>query len=320
MRSLDDVRIWLNLPCKGSSETAAAPFWRLVQEYRPDTRVVVVRRPVEDVVHSLLTTTGISFQDQVLWQSMRRLDAKLNQVEARWPGVLSVQFSDLANEATCAAVFEHCLPFKHDPTWWSAWAPINVQVNFPAMTCYGLAHADQLNRLARIVKQHTLARLGARPVSINGMTFQQEAFDTFLQDGQRLFAEHLVQVGEAPDAAMTKNIPLMRALDAIGALQVTTARSNGRMFGYLMTVVGPSLESPERVEAMNATFYASKDAPGLGLKLQRASINALRERGVDIAYLRVGTRGDGPRLGTLYRRLGADPAGEMFSMNLKECA
>jgi hypothetical protein len=319
MRSLQDVRSWLNLPCTGSAETAAAPWWRLLAEMRPDTRAVIVRRPVAEVVRSLLAT-GVQFDGDALAVAMQRLDTKLDQVAARWPGALSVNFHDLANEDTCARVFEHCLPYQHDHAWWAAWAPINMQINFIAMTCYGIAHAEQLTRLARTAKQHSLAKISSRSVSMEGMTFQQEPFDTFLRDGQALFAEHLVQVGEAPDAAMTKNIPVMRALDAMGAMQITTARSNGRMFGYLMTVVGPSLESPDQVEAMNATFYASKLAPGLGLKLQRASVNALRERGVDIAYLRAGTRGDGPRLGTLYRRLGAQPAGEMFSLNLRETA
>jgi hypothetical protein len=125
-------------------------------------------------------------------------------------------------------------------------------------------------------------------------------------------------VGESPDAFWGKNIELMRMLDQLGAMQITTARSNGRMFGYLITIIAPSLESAEITTAVNTTFFASADFRGLGMKLQHSSLAALRARGVDEVYFRAGVRGAGPKMGAMYRRLGASPDGQLYKLDLVE--
>ena len=54
VRALDDVRSWFAQPYVGTVETAAAPFWRLLHAVCPQAKVVVIRRPVSDVVTSLM--------------------------------------------------------------------------------------------------------------------------------------------------------------------------------------------------------------------------------------------------------------------------
>lgn len=307
-RSLDDVRAWLGQPHTGTVETAASPFWRLLP---PDVRVLTIRRPVDGVMASL-ARLGFTVDRRLI----QRLDAKLDQIEARVPGVMSIRFESLATEEGFARVFEHCLPYQHDHRWWDLMAPLNLQVNMGHVLRHYAAYRPQLDKLAKIAKHRIVAGM-ARPVrEPEGVTIQQEPFDTFYRDGQRLFADHLVQVGEAPDDFAAKNIPLMRVLDDLGCMQITTARSNGRMFGYLMAILSPSLESTEKTWAIHTTFFASKEFHGLGMKMQRASVEALRNRGVDEAFWRAGPRGDGPRMGALYRRLGAVPDGELFKLEL----
>jgi GNAT superfamily N-acetyltransferase len=315
LRSLDDAKAWLGQPCTGTVETAAAPFWRLLLRYRPDTRVVVVRRPVDEVVASYMALP-LGFEVESLTRLVRRVDAKLGQIEQRVPDVVSVTFADLATEDGCRRVFEHCLPYPHDATWWASARNVNVQMDMRQCVRKFRAYQPQLEKLAKMAKQTTLAGM-AREAEIDGVTFQQEPFEQWYRDGQALFAEHLMRVGEAPDNHAFKNLPLLRTLDAVGALQITTARSNGRMFGYLATLVGPSLESHDGVWATNTFFYASPDIRGLGMKLQRASIEALRERGVDEVFMLAGPRGDGPRMGGLYRRLGAEDSGQFFRLRLE---
>lgn len=313
-RSMEDIASWLAQPCTGTVETAAAPWWRTLRRACPDARVVTVRRPVAEVVDSL---AALGFDRAVMGPAMRRLDMKLDQIEARVPGVLSVRFADLADERTCAAVFEHCLPHQHDLEWWRVTSALNLQVNVPAMVRYHRAHAAQMNKLAAIAKHQTVAAMARDAAPPDGVTLQHETFDAFLRDGKALFAEHLIQVGEAPDDYLGKNIPLMSVLDQMGAMQITTARCNGRMFGYLMAVISPSLESPDVTSAMHTVFFASPEFPGLGMKLQRKSVEGLRERGVGEVFFRAGTRGSGPRLGTLYRRMGAEPFGDLYKLELK---
>jgi hypothetical protein len=315
LRSLEDVKAWLSQPCTGTVETAAAAFWRLLLRYRPDTRVAVVRRPVTEVVASFMALPLV-FDPATLVPLLRRVDAKLAQIERRVPNVVSVTFAELATEDGCRRVFEHCLPYAWDRAWWQALSAVNIQMDMRQCVRKFRAYQPQLDKLAKMAKQATLAGM-ARDAEIDGVTFQQEPFEQWYRDGKELFAEHLVRVGEAPDNHAFKNLPLLRVLDAAGALHITTARSNGRMFGYLATLVGPSLESVYGVWGTNTFFYASPAIRGLGLKLQRASIEALRARGVGEVFMLAGPRGDGPRMGGLYRRLGAEDSGQFFRLRLE---
>ncbi len=317
MRDLVDVRAWLAQDFTGTVETAGAPFWRTLVDLRPDVKVVVIRRHPSEVVASLMALS-VPFDRMALWKTMAKLDAKLDQIERRVSGVLSVDYDDLSDPETCGSIFTHCLGLPFDAearTWWSALSPINVQISMPAMVRYAWANRPAIERLASIAKAATLAGFVRRAVQApDGFVIQQEGFDTFFRDGQDLFRRHCAMVGEGPDEAEGKNWGVMRALAAVGVLQITTARSNGRMFGYLLTVISPSLESTGLTTSINTAFYS--EIAGLGLKIQRASLEALRAKGVGEVWWRAGPRGSGPRTGTMYRRLGAVADGEMYRMNL----
>lgn len=323
VRSVADVRSWLSLWRVGTVETAAAPFWRMLATMRPDAKVVVVRRPVPDVVASL-KATGVQLDWVAIEKYLRRADRKLDAIAAHFPGALSVQFDDLRTEGTCRAVFEHCLGIPHDAERWRWFDATNMQIDLGAVLRYMRAHAPQLRRaealcvreINRSLRGGSL-RLG--PVQANGITIQEEPLAIFMRDGQALFEEHCEAVGEAPDEWTRKNIPMIEAIESVGGWQYMTARCNGRMLGYLQTLIGPSLESTTRVSATQGLFFVSKDAAGLGLglKLQRASIAALRARGVGEIRMREGVRGSGPKLGVLYRRLGAMEDGHLYRLDLE---
>lgn len=315
MRSMGDVKTWLFQPCIGSCETAAAPFWRLIPE---GTRVVTVRRAPAEVVASLMAIPGLDFNEAMLARVVRRLDHKLDQIEARYPGVLSVRYEHLVQEETCASVFEHCLPYAHDPLWWASLSPINIQCDIRAMMRHAVAFAPALDSLARVAKAKSIAAMTVNPApNMDAMTFQSESFDAWYRDAQALIDDHLMVVGEAPGDQNTKNLKLMHDLSEAGAMQIVTARSNGRMFGYLMTLLAPALTGENRMSGSNTTFYASPDCPGLGVRIQREAIAMLKARGVHDVFLEAGKRGDGPRLGTLYRRLGAQEHGTFYRLELE---
>lgn len=314
LRTVDDIKSWLTMPKTGSAETTAAPFWRMMSRLAPDVRVVVVRRPVDDVVESL---AAFGFDLAVIEPLMRKLDAKLSQIVKRVPGVLEVSFDDLNTEETCKAVFEHCLPYPFDRAHWQKLASENVQCDMREMVRYAAAFRPQLNKLAAVAKHGELVELASRrPVEPSGITFQTEDCETWKRDGKRLFESHCVVVGEDPNEWDSKNWQLFQALEKVGALQITTARSNGRMFGYLMTIIAPSLVSDKTTSASHTTFYADPCFPGLGMKLQREALAMLKDRGVDEVVWEAGKRGSGPRLGAMYRRLGAAEHGETYRLQL----
>ena len=135
-RSLDDVTSWLSQPCTGTVETACAPFWRLL---RPDARVVTLRRPVADVVASY-ARAGLVFENAVMTRLMERVERKLDQIEARVPGVLALTYDEIGTEAGCARIFEHCLGVAHDHAWWAACDAVNIQINMAHMLRHFVAH------------------------------------------------------------------------------------------------------------------------------------------------------------------------------------
>jgi GNAT superfamily N-acetyltransferase len=314
-RSLDDVRAWLGQPGVGSVETAAGPFWRLLRALRSDARVVVVRRPVDDVTASLMGLGLGCFDPAVVSAAMHRLDRKLEQIERRVPGVLSVAYADLDDEATCGRIFEHCLGLPHDHAWWAAVSAVNIQINMAHCIRYYHAHAPQLKKLAELAAHRIRADM--RPVEreFDGMTFHVEPFSDFVRDAEALITDHAALVGRK--AGLDFNVPLFQGLDDIGALQVMTARSNGRCFGYLVSIVAPSLDGPDIREGHHTMFYTAPEVRGLGVRLLMRANDALRERGCAAILMRAGVVGSGPTLGAVYRRLGAEQFGELYRLSLE---
>ncbi|MGH6716156.1 MAG: hypothetical protein ACREDC_08225, partial [Bradyrhizobium sp.] len=107
LHDVDDMRTWLAQDWTGTAETVGAHGWRIAESLRPDLRVLVVRRPVEHVLASLLRA-GVPPNDE-LRRRVRILDRRLGQIEREGRNVLSVEFVDLERRDTCAAVFEHCI-------------------------------------------------------------------------------------------------------------------------------------------------------------------------------------------------------------------
>ena len=306
-RSLDDVRAWFSQPCTGTVETAAAPFWRLLSQ----TKTVVLWRPVPEVVESL---GRLGFDRGDMTRAMARQERKLEQIAARVPGALWVEFSDLETADGCKRVFEHCLPYKHDPAWWNALRGINMQANIPAMLRYFQAFRPQVERANAAAKAAMLADIEKRrSLDMEGVTFQQELWGTFFRDGEKLFEANSPVAGTGTNYR-SKNLTLYKMMSQYGSLHITTARCNGRMFGYVLTATGPSLDVPDETIGMHLMTFASKEFPGLGMKLVKAANEALKDRGVSEVMYRVGD--DQKKLGAFYRRLGAEHKGEEYLLRL----
>jgi hypothetical protein len=318
MRGLDDVRSWLAQPNTGTVETLAAPWWRLITKYRPDIRVVVVRRPVQEVVDSLMAMGH--FADRALVAAhMRKLDAKLCQIEKRVPNAASVSFKDLTKQSVCQGLFEYCTGTKDAPGRWAAFDQANIQCSMPAMIRYAAANCKQLTKFAGVAKQASLYEFVRKPViPPDGVIFAQEPFAQWSSEvREKLINFHAAQINEAPDMPASMDWDLMGKLADVGNFQVVTARLNGRMFGYLTTIISPSMEIAGTSMAIHTKFFAVTQFPGLGLKLQRYAMQTLIDRGVEDIWWRAGSRGDGPRMAPLYRRLGGVPDGELFRLNLR---
>lgn len=316
LRSLEDAKSWFMQPFIGTAESMGATWWRLIERFAPECRIVTVRRPVAEVVDSLVAK-GLPMDGRPgLLHQLIAANAKLDQVEARLPRVLSVRYADLALPSTCKKVFEHCLLSEFDIEWWARWHGIRVEADLNATMRYYFAHFIQMQRLGQEARHQMLADLRAKPAIIDdGLLIEEEPFERLLTEGQQLFEDHSIAIGNPPDSWTREDIPVLRAMDGLGLLQVMTARANGKLFGYLITMVGTALAGSDG-SATNSHFYAAKEWPGAGMRLQRAALAALKSKGVEEVYMRSGL-GSGARVETLYRRLGALPEGQLFKLRLQ---
>lgn len=138
MRSIEDVQEFFERPNTGTVETAAAQAWRIIHHHVPNLRVAVIRRPVDEVIDSVLKVPlkGVATYDEVRLQKVMAYgDRMLRQISAL-PGVLTLNYADISSEDACAALFEHCLPYEFDRPWWDWMKDRNVQADVPSIIRY----------------------------------------------------------------------------------------------------------------------------------------------------------------------------------------
>lgn len=316
MRSFDDVKSWFSQLNIGTVETAASPFWRLLPHYVPHVKIITIRRPVNDVITSLVNL-GFDKTPELI-KAITVYDQKLNQIEKRLDNVLSIKFDDLKYEHVCAGLLEHATGQRHDHDRWQMMDKYNLQVDMTTVLRYVTAYHTQLAKFAAVAKSTTISLMKPKTLEADdGVTFQEESWAQLYQDGKELFAEHLIDVGEHPDGYDDKNTDIIQKLDEVGALQIITARQNGRIFGYLMAVISPSLEYNDGLLGVHTLFYTSKHIKNIGMRLQRASVAALKQKGIKEVILRAGVRGStAGKIATLYKRLGAEDFGHLYRIDL----
>ena len=148
--TLEDAQAWLSIPRCGFAEPSAAPWWRLISKFAPEARIVVVRRPWQEVLESFAKVplrSAWTLDLAALAERLKRLDAKLDQAAARLSNVLQIRYADLNDEITCARVFEHCLPYPHDSEWWRVLSATNIQVDLDVLWRQYAAFAKRTERL-----------------------------------------------------------------------------------------------------------------------------------------------------------------------------
>lgn len=158
--SMQEIVEMLHIPGMGAAETLAAPAWPLLLVAAPELRCVVVRRPIEEIIESLVDATKdrVTLDLPVLRRLLEYVRRALDKL-ALQPQTLTVEFSDLFKEETCRAIFEHCLPYKHDHGWWKF---MSGKVMDPDVIQLAALYQVRKAEIQRIGKEarHLLFRLG----------------------------------------------------------------------------------------------------------------------------------------------------------------
>lgn len=173
-RSIDGIKDLFSRPCVGTVETAAAQAWKIIHHHVPNLKVVVIRRPVDQVINSVLNVDlqGSGRYDEIrLRKVMEYGDRMLRQI-AEVPGVLSLNYDDIASEDACAAIFEHCLPYEFDREWWQWMCGRNIQANVPEVVRYYHANRADIEGFKSLCKRElrSLYRAGHINRGANGVS------------------------------------------------------------------------------------------------------------------------------------------------------
>lgn len=140
--------------CDGSCETAAMVGWKLIVQRYPHIRLVVVKRPLEEVIRSL-ANKGFTIDPAFIEARAHMLDAVSNL-----PGVLTFTYEQLQEESVCKEIFEFCLQTPFDYEWWDEMRRKDIQIDLKERFMCLQENANALANLNAEVIAET-AKLGA---------------------------------------------------------------------------------------------------------------------------------------------------------------
>ncbi len=127
LRSHADLLALLRTPDLAASDSALTFRWRDIRRESPGARIVVVRRPLGEVIESA-AAAGLPPATAAL----RRLNHELDLL-CRAAPVLSVPFHRLVGQTTCEMVFKFCNGAAPPPGHWAMWRDRNIQADISAV-------------------------------------------------------------------------------------------------------------------------------------------------------------------------------------------
>lgn len=301
VHSVSDLRDRLSIEGHGTVETGLTTAWGLLDRAFPKARIVVVRRPLDEVKASL-ARHGWNYGDGELEAHVRRLE----EISCL-PNALTVDYSALGDERICAKVFEHCLRRPFDRDWWLNLKDQRLEIDMPERERVLHRDVDKINSFFRQVLAKSF------PVTIGC-----ENYEDFRRDGIGLFADHYAEAGSFDGLPLDVNLKMFKAMEDQGALLIIGARCAGSLVGYIVFLIAESLENQTVLMGYQNIFYVRKEFRGIGLKLHAAARMELKRIGIKHLIFRAGIRASGKKQEHLFKRLGAQYIGVLYSLPLGE--
>ena len=292
----------------GTAETGAIIGWRAIRRLLPAARIVVIRRPVQEVYDSL---ARFGLGSPALMNELIQRAAMLDQI-SQLHGVKSFSFAQLNTLTACQELFECCLGIPLDWEWWEGLVSVNIQVDVAERIRFLTENRERIESLKRE------AQSLAGPDTVIGT----EPWESVWPEIDALFAEHFGEVeGDlVNNRPYNLDEPAMRAMHASGYLRMTIARVDGELAGYCMWQVTNDVESAGMLIAQHGPWFVKRKFAHLmlGPKLFDASLVDLRSVGVKNAFPHHRLHGRGAKLGAFFKRRGAVETQHTYSLWLGE--
>ena len=136
------------------------------------------------------------------------------------------------------------------------------------------------------------------------ITYALEPWSTYYRDCQALWPEHYEEIAVQKDRMpMRPDVASYEALDAAGRLQVVVAREDGRMIGYVVSVIRPHLHYADVLCGYEDAYFLTKSHRRgmVGVKLLRAAVEHMKRAGVRKAFFMTKAALD---MGPIFERMG----------------
>lgn len=131
----------------GTCETGAGFAWPLVRVMMPQSKIIVVRRKVHEVIHSL---SAVGFTNQE--QEMEERDRLLTLISAS-PGVTTIGYDDLDKSAVLEWLYGDLTGKPLDLAWLNKVASVNIQLKMKDRLARLAGRANAIANLKAQVRQ-----------------------------------------------------------------------------------------------------------------------------------------------------------------------
>lgn len=153
-RDIEQVKAFFSTPGIGSAETAVAPGWQLINHLVPRIKSVVVNRPLEEIIESFGRVAPI---DEEKLRHIIAYEIRCMEKISQQPNVLTVNFRDLTKPDVCAAIFEHCTPYRFDYDWWLSLSDKNIQSDVSDIFGYYQSNREKIEGFKRLCKRQMIS-------------------------------------------------------------------------------------------------------------------------------------------------------------------
>lgn len=145
------------------------------------------------------------------------------------------------------------------------------------------------------------------------ITYTLEPWATYYRDCQALWPEHWDEIAVQKDRMpMRPDVATYEALDRAGRLQIIAARDEGRMVGYIVSVIRPHMHYADVLAGYEDAYFLTKShRKGMtGVKLIKEAIRHMQAVGVQKAFFMTKTA---LNMGPIFERLGFENTDLVYS-------
>ena len=155
LRSLADIENLLRRPNTGSAETVAAQAWPLIKHILPEHKAIVIQRPVDDIMASVLSLGalyGIFYDTDHLYKVLKYGARCLDRI-SNVNRTMTIRYDRLDDRETVRTLFEFCLPYRFDESWWLQLKDRNIQADIEGIFNYYKRNKQELDGFKSTLKR-----------------------------------------------------------------------------------------------------------------------------------------------------------------------